>query len=128
MLGDVYRAAIRLGMRKREYFHSTPNDVDIFITEMSEKLKMDIERENELMDYRAWLHGLYVQKAIGSALNGKKSPYPKQPFSQKDKNHIIATEDMSQEEKDRATQLLFGNLEEMQKSFELSHKTNRHEN
>lgn len=114
-------------MSKKEYFHNTPRDVDIFITEMSEKQKAEYERENEMVDYRAWLHGLYVQKAIGSALNGRKSPYPKQPFMQKDKNHIVATEDMSQEEKDRATQLLFGNLEEMQKSFELSHKTNRHE-
>lgn len=122
MLGDIYKAAIRYGMRKRDYFHSTPSDIDVFITQKAEQEKNAIDRQNDLLDYQAWLNGLYVSRAVAAVLNGRKSPYPKVPLSQKDKNHIVATEDMSQEEKDKATQLLFGNLEEMQKQFEMSQR------
>ena len=29
----------------------------------------------------AWLQGAYIQHAVASVLNGKKSPYPKKPFA-----------------------------------------------
>lgn len=114
--------AIRFGMSKREYFHSTPYDVDIFIEEKSKERKEHYEREDLLIDYTAWLHGVYVSRAVAAVLNGRKSPYPKQPLGQKDKNRIVATEDMTDAEKDEITSMFFGNLQEMQKSFEHSHK------
>lgn len=43
--------------------------------EYSEQLRKDDD------DYRAWLIGLYVREAIGSAFNGNKSPYPKEPMT-----------------------------------------------
>ena len=32
-------------------------------------------------DYEAWLHGQYVIAALGSILDGKKCPYPSEPYS-----------------------------------------------
>ena len=29
----------------------------------------------------AWLQGAYIQHAVASVLNGRKSPYPKKPFA-----------------------------------------------
>ena len=43
--------------------------------EFREQLRRDDE------DYRAWLHGQYILSAIGAAVDGKKCPYPTEPFS-----------------------------------------------
>lgn len=32
----------------------------------------------------AWLQGAYIQHAVASVLNGRKSPYPKKPFAMND--------------------------------------------
>ena len=122
MLNEVFRMAVRFGMSKGEYFHSTPGDIDLFIEEKTKKIHDEAKRENDLLDYQAWLHGVYVARAVSSVLNGKKSKYPTQPLSVKDKNRIVCTEDMPEEEKYSATMQLFANLEEMQKSFEMNNK------
>ena len=41
-------------------------------------------REQERMDredYTAWLNGMYVLAAVGAAFDGKKCPYPSEPYS-----------------------------------------------
>lgn len=43
--------------------------------EFTEQLRRDEQ------DYMAWLSGQYVLAAIGSAIDGKKSPYPSEPFT-----------------------------------------------
>lgn len=126
MLGDIYRAALRFGMTKRDYFNSTPNDVNFFIEEKTEELKSKLKRENDMVDYVAWLHGAYVARAVGSVLS-KKGKYPKEPLSQtgtiNSKQHIHVTEDMSDSEKAQVTDIFFGNLIEMQQQFERTRVT-----
>lgn len=43
--------------------------------EYDEQLRKDDQ------DYEAWLHGQYVLAAIGAAIDGKKCPYPTEPYS-----------------------------------------------
>lgn len=109
-------------MSKREYFHSTPADVDLFLDEKAKERKEQFEREDKLHDYLAWLHGVYTMKAVAAVLNGRKSRYPKEPLSQKQQSEVIvATEDMSDEQKQILTDQFFANLEEMQHQFNQTH-------
>lgn len=121
MLGDAYKAALRYGMTKREYMHSTPHDVDLFLQVKSD----DEKQKGEIMNYTAWLNGLYVARAVASVMS-KKSKYPKKPISDKDSefvDSIVVTEDMSEEAKEQTRQLFLGNLLEMQNDFNRTHKT-----
>ena len=121
MLGDAYKAALRYGMTKHEYMHSTPHDVDLFL-----QVKSDDEKQKaDIMNYTAWLNGLYVVRAVASVMS-KKSKYPKRPISDKDSefvDSIVVTEDMSEEAKEQTRQLFLGNLLEMQNDFNRTHKT-----
>ena len=106
-------------MSKHDFFHSTPHDIEIFLDGIEKSHKTEAKK----IEYVAWLNGFYVKLAVVAALNGKKSKYPSQPLGEdsnnnKNSGHIVATEDMSEEEKERTRQLFLNNLLEMQKSFE----------
>ena len=107
-------------MSKHDFFHSTPNDIEIFLDGIAKRRSLDIKRD----EYLAWLHGFYVKLAIQEGLHGSsKAKYPQYPLGQEPKDaansgHIVATEDMSEEEKERTRQLFLNNLLEMQRSFE----------
>lgn len=107
-------------MTKQEYFHSTPNDVYTRIEVAVKEIEQKQKAESQMVDYTAWLHGLYVQYAVASIMS-KRAKYPKKPFSQKETGKIVVTEDMSDEQKAEITNILFANLEEMQGKFE-AHK------
>lgn len=117
MLDDIYKAAIRFGMSKYEYFHSTPNDVQLYIDVMAKKEKERRDMEIDLLDYRAWLHGLYVARAVASVMS-KHARYPREPLSKENSEHIIATEDMPEEQKEELRQMFLGSLVDMQSKFE----------
>lgn len=42
------------------------------------------KRQYDYDNHVAWLHGLYIRSAIGSAMS-KKNKYPKQPFGKEEK-------------------------------------------
>lgn len=117
MLDDIYKAAIRFGMSKYEYFHSTPNDVQLYIDVMAKKEKERREMEIDLLDYRAWLHGLYVARAVASVMS-KHARYPKEPLSKESSGYVTATEDMPEEKKEELRQMFLGSLFDMQSKFE----------
>ena len=94
-----------------------PNDVYTRIELAVKDIEDKHKAQYELMDYTAWLQGLYIQRAVASVMS-KRARYPKEPFSQKQSTHIVCTEDMSDDEKMRITNMLFMNLEEMQSRFE----------
>lgn len=104
-------------MTKHDFFHSTPTDVYLFMTEYDKRLKAKTEAEFKKMEYSAWTTGFYVRIAVASVLS-KKAKYPKQPYGHEEQNTIVAREDMSAEEKAEITDLLFANLGEMQRKFE----------
>lgn len=111
--------AIGYGMTKKEFFHSTPRDIEIFLDKHNENAKRDAEVAFERMKYTSWLTGLYVQFAVGSCLS-KKGRYPKKPFGEDDlKDTVIqAREDMTKEEIEHETESFFGNLMLLQKQAE----------
>lgn len=100
-------------MTKKEFFHSTPNDIDIFIDQYDKMKKREMEMAFENMKYTAWLSGLYVRAAVASVMS-KKAKYPKKPFGEEQQiQHIEVTEDMSEEEKQKAREQLANNLTEL---------------
>lgn len=113
-------------MTKHDFFHSTPNDVWTFLQEYDKRIRAEAKARFEQIEYAAWMNGLYVQRAVASVLS-KKAKYPKRPLSEEntEPTEIICTEDMSEEEKKRATDLLFGNLTQMQRDFEKANGTGR---
>lgn len=86
---------------------------------MANQKKADTKKD----EYLAWLNGYYVQLAVAAVLNGNKSRYPLQPLGEEATNnpnsgHIVATDAMSEEEKERTRKLFLANLQEMQRKFE----------
>ena len=105
-------------MTKREFFHSTPKEIEIFLDGKVKQRKT----EAKTSEYIAWIHGYYVKLAVLSALNGRKAKYPARPLSEENQDngnsgYIVATEAMSEEDKERTRQLFLENLQEMQRSF-----------
>lgn len=103
--------------------HSTPKILQAYD-------KANEEREKE-EDYRLWRQGAYNYVAVSTAIynafkskNMKSEEYLEAPFSvikrMEDINAGLI--EMSEEEKEAWRQKLFGNLEDMQKSFEATHK------
>ena len=107
-------------MSKHDFFHSTPNDIEIFIDQFLKRRKWEMDVYFERMRYTAWLNGLYVQNAVASVLS-KRATYPKEPYGNSKEVTIEATEDMSEEEKDFARKALLQNLLGMQEEFNQSH-------
>ena len=77
ILEVAYPNAIRCGMTKHEFFHSTMKDVNIRIRDYQEK---EENRVKEL-EYVAWMNGLYIRAAVASAFS-KKAQYPENPLEQ----------------------------------------------
>ena len=112
-------------MTKHDFFHGTPKDVEVFITSFDKRIKTEAEATFERMKYTAWLNGMYVRIAVASCLS-KKAKYPKQPYGEEEqKDVIVATEDMTEEQKAEATTLFFNNLFEMQNDFEKYKKSHQ---
>lgn len=107
-------------MSKHDFFHSTPNDIEIFMEEYDKRYKTEAEIAFDRMRYSAWLAGLYVQQAVASVLS-KRAKYPTKPYGDEDNKVIEATEDMSEEQKDVARKALLESLLSMQDSFNKSH-------
>lgn len=83
MLEDLYPLAIKLGMTKSEFFHSTPKDFSIIVEAKNAEIREQQELEKlhvKQNEYYAWLTGFYVQLAIGASF-GKNRTYPKEPLT-----------------------------------------------
>ncbi len=80
-----------MGMSYELYWDGKPELASLY--RKADKIMQ--ERKNN----EAWLQGAYIQHAVASVLNGRKSPYPKKPF---------ATNDMSvKQEKAKAQMMAF---------------------
>lgn len=62
-----------MGMTYELYWDGRPELASLY--RKADKIMQ--QRKND----EAWLQGAYVQRAVASALNGKKAPYPKKPVS-----------------------------------------------
>ena len=66
-------------MPLQEFWYENPDLLWVYRTSFINKRKEEVEFQHECINYQAWLIGVYVQQAIGSAFN-KKIHYPSQPF------------------------------------------------
>lgn len=67
-------------MPLQEFWYENPDLLWVYRTSFINKRKEDVEFTHECINYQAWLTGMYVYHAIGSALD-KKVHYPLQPFN-----------------------------------------------
>lgn len=76
--------AVRVGLTKQEFLHSTPEDVRIRADVYSDEIKMKSElEENRLksVQFQAWLTGIYVQFAVAGCFDNKIQ-YPANPLAE----------------------------------------------
>lgn len=83
-------------MPLQEFWNDDPDLLwayrDLYIKKMEE----DIKIQNEIINYKAWLQGLYIRDAIVSALNEKveyhQKPieFNKQPKTIQEQNQLVA--------------------------------------
>ena len=83
----MYPLALKIKMNKREFLHSTPNDIQLRVEIANEEK----EEKVRFMEHQSWLNGLYVQRAILSAVDGKKNKYPEDPV----KTHVKDTKQIA---------------------------------
>ena len=69
--------ALRYGVPESIFWNLNPKRLEPW--ERMYEFKEQLRRDEE--DYAAWIHGQYILAAIGAAIDGKKSPYPAEPFS-----------------------------------------------
>lgn len=77
----------------------TPKILNVYQKEYERKM----QNEADMIDYSAWLHGLYVKSAISVFIN-KQNKYPAKPFHELDKMDI--NQDVSP---DKQAAINFGN-------------------
>ena len=108
-------------MSKHDYFHSTPNDILIYLAEKRRLYKLENENKKNIIQYHSWLTGLYVKVAIGSSLS-KKTKYPDKPYDepQEEVNQISIDENSTLEERIQAEENVFKSLELIQKQCEIA--------
>ena len=108
-------------MTKHDFFHSTPNDIEIFLNAWEERTKGEVEANFERMKYSSWLTGLYVQNAIASCFS-KKCKYPRRPYGDNEVEdvEIVTKEEMTQSEVIDATETFFDRLLKLQKQAEIA--------
>ena len=81
---ELYPAAVRIGMSRKEFLRSTIRDLQVRIREYEKGKRDEIETQVKLIEYQSWLSGLYVKSAVSSALSGK-AKYPDKPITEKTK-------------------------------------------
>lgn len=102
-------------MSKHEFFHSTIRDVNIFLYAYQKR-----ERENiKMMEYNAWLNGIYIRSAIASCFD-KKHEYPENPLAKKDIKSIAVRTGKTEVEMNR--ELVMATLKIRQANAELNEK------
>lgn len=78
--------AIKLGIKKHEFWHMTPKEFEYHVDAHNEEMKQKqlIEEAHvKNSEYIAWLSGIYVMRAVGSVLGGRKAPkYPERPLTE----------------------------------------------
>ncbi len=114
---------LSIGVGKDEFFHSTPRILYAY--------DEAFERQEQREDYKLWRQGAYNYHAFATVLHNAFKPknapaeeYLEAPFSEmKRMNDINAgLIEMSEEEKIYWQDRLFSNLNDMQKSYEATHK------
>lgn len=74
-------AAIRLNIPYEQFWGMNPRIIYMY----QDAMRDNIEQQQKIMDYQAWLNGSYIVSAIQVALSPRKCKYPNEPYSTKKK-------------------------------------------
>ena len=111
----MYPAALRIGIKKHEFFHMTPKDFQYAVDAYNENMEMRQKLEEEhykQIDYQAWLTGLYVRAAVGNVLGGKKGPqYPQKPLTDNSESVAEIAKNSGRTEEEINADLLMATLQ-----------------
>lgn len=111
----MYPTALRIGIKKHEFFHMTPKDFQYAVEAHNENMKMRQQLEEEhykQIDYQAWLTGIYVKIAVGNVLGGKKStPYPQKPMTDNSESVAEIAKNSGRTEEEINADLLMATLQ-----------------
>jgi len=70
-----------------EFWEGNPRFILSYIEAYRLKMEREEQVQSQVIDYTAWLHGAYVQTAVGVVLSnafgkkGSKAKYPEKPIS-----------------------------------------------
>ena len=92
---DIYPLAVRTGMKKKEFLHSTMKDINIALESFGKNQEENVKR----IEYESWLTGMYIISSISCAFS-KKAKYPKNPIAvdTKDIKQVAKVTGKSEEE------------------------------
>jgi hypothetical protein len=76
----LFPQAVKAGMTKDEFFHSTPKEISVYINAYKEQKEYELKSTN----YQSWLTGSYVLQAINCAFS-KNGNYPENPLLKEEK-------------------------------------------
>lgn len=111
----MYPTALRMGIKKHEFFHMTPKDFNYALDAYNENFKAQQKLEEmhyNQLDYQAWLIGIYVKIAIGNVLGGKKSaPYPQKPLTDNSESVTEIAKNSGRTEEEINADLLMATLQ-----------------
>ena len=94
--------ATRYGVPYAAFWEMNPKRLKPWQESFNDKLQSDAM----MIDYSAWLNGMYVLMAIGAAIDGRKSPYPEKAMSVAEKER---REEEAQRSKDEMAAARFMN-------------------
>ena len=111
---DLLPQAVKCGMKPKEFFHSTPNEIYM----QMEAYRENLNQQYEFAEYQAWLNGLYDVWAIGTCFD-KKTKYPENPLEKKSKEISEVAKKSGKSEAQIQQELLYMQLRVMQVNHEL---------
>ena len=85
ILQDLYKDAIKCGIKKDDFFHYTLNDIKQII-EAKEQERVEAVKK---IEFESWTIGAYVKFAFVSSLN-KNCKYPQNPLEKKEEKVDIS--------------------------------------
>lgn len=67
------------GMPLNEFWNEEPNLLWTYRSCFMERMERDVQHEQDMINFQAWLTGFYVQQAVASCFS-KTAKYPKKPI------------------------------------------------
>lgn len=92
--------ALIIGMTPDQFWNETPSLFFNYLDAYERKQKETYEAEQQKINLAAWLHGIYVYRALRAApVFGKGSKYPEKPIGMKltENNDSVSDQDKEEE-------------------------------
>lgn len=110
ILDKLFEQACYIGMTPSDFWDKDPS----WFWVLRETFNKKIREQTELMNYQAWLNGIYIQYAIGSCFS-KNTRYPSEPLNLGNNNTI--DEETKKKIEERNVRKAYNSLKNWSSSF-----------